>query len=42
MIARSHIEEDLQLKQFARSGANTKPRFDWTPHDSTEIGRAHV
>ena len=31
MIARSHIDEDLQLKQFARSGADTKPRFDWTP-----------
>ena len=33
MIARSHIDEDLQLKQFARSGADTKPRFDWTPQN---------
>ena len=38
MIDRSHIEEDLQLKQFARSGADTKPRFDWTHQPQPAAG----
>jgi len=29
MIGKNHVEEDLQLKSYARSSAESKPRFNW-------------
>jgi|GEM_PF-6432656 len=29
MIGKNHVEEDLQLKNFARSPRESKPRYNW-------------